>query len=119
LYVGASREQVRREVEPSIKHYVQLVMANAASMKKWSAVPDQPKIQALLEQMSRITYESVNDVMGILDTPEACVERLEEIQDEFNPGRVLCWFNFGGLVAHTQVMNSMALFASRVLPHLS
>jgi hypothetical protein len=39
----------------------------------------------------------MNDVMSIFDTPAACVERLKQVQEEFNPGRVICWFNFGGL----------------------
>ncbi len=65
-----------------------------------------------------MTYETVNQVTGIFDTPAACVERLQRVQQELNPGRVICWFNFGGLVAHDRVLRSMELFSSRVLPHL-
>jgi len=32
-------------------------------------------------------------------------------------GRLICWFNQGGLVPHAQVMRSMELFAAKVMPH--
>jgi len=34
-------------------------------------------------------------------------------------GRVICWFNFGGLVAHERVLRSMRLFAERVIPEFA
>jgi hypothetical protein len=34
-------------------------------------------------------------------------------------GRMLCWFNTGGLIAHEQVKRSMELFAEKVMPHFS
>jgi len=46
-----------------------------------------------------------------------CVERLQRLQEEFNVGRVISWFNVGGMVPHKQVMRSMELFAARVMPH--
>ena len=56
--------------------------------------------------------------MAIFDTPEACVERLRSTCEEFNIGRVICWFNIGGMIPHVQVMRSMELFAAEVMPHL-
>jgi hypothetical protein len=58
-------------------------------------------------------------VMGIFDTPAGCVERLAQLQREFKMGRVICWFNPGGQVSNANVMRSMELFASKVMPRLS
>ncbi len=69
--------------------------------------------------MRGTTYASVDAVTGIFDTPAACVERLLRVREEFAPGRVICWFNFGGLVPHDRVLRSMELFAERVMPHFS
>jgi hypothetical protein len=55
--------------------------------------------------------------MGVFDTPEMCVERLKRIQEELNPGRLICWFNPGGMTPHERVMRSMELFAAKVMPH--
>ena len=59
----------------------------------------------------------MNDIMAIFETPEACVERLQQLREEFNPGRVICWFNFAGAIPHESVLRSMELFSSQVLPY--
>jgi alkanesulfonate monooxygenase SsuD/methylene tetrahydromethanopterin reductase-like flavin-dependent oxidoreductase (luciferase family) len=118
LYVGASRSQIARDVAPSVGQYARLAASLVAPALAKSTATERPKLQALLEQLRGITHETVNDAMGIFDTPAGCVERLRQMQEEFNPGRVICWFNFGGLVPHEAVMRSMELFAARVLPHV-
>ena len=72
-----------------------------------------------LERVRRMTYEQACELMGAFDTPEACVERLQRFGEEFNMGRLICWFNQGGLVPHVQVMRSMELFAAKVMPHFA
>jgi hypothetical protein len=64
-----------------------------------------------------MTYEQVCERMAVFDTPEACVERLQRFRQDFNMGRVICWFNPGGQVPHKQVMRSMEMFATKVMPH--
>ena len=63
------------------------------------------------------TYEQVCRRMAVFETPEVCVERLQGFRQDFNMGRVICWFNPGGQVPHAQVMRSMEMFAARVMPH--
>lgn len=53
----------------------------------------------------------------MFDTPAGCVEQLKRLEQELHVGRVIAWFNFGGMVSHERVMRSMELFASRVMPH--
>jgi hypothetical protein len=77
------------------------------------------RIKEVLERVRRMTYEQVCEVMAVFDTPEACVERLTRFQQEFNMGRVICWFNPGGMVPHDRVMRSMELFAAKVMPHFT
>jgi hypothetical protein len=56
--------------------------------------------------------------MAIFDTPEVCVERLRCVCEKFGIGRVICWFNIGGMIPHAQVMRSMELFAAEVMQNL-
>ena len=56
--------------------------------------------------------------MAIFDTPEACFQRLRQVREEFNIGRLICCF-MGGMIAHMQVMSSIELFTSNVMPHLN
>ena len=115
LYVGNSPAQVRQDLEPSIGHFLQTVAALYTS-HNWGQETGTRRIQEVLERIRRMTYEQVCEVMAIFDTPEACVERLKRLQQEFNMGRVICWFNPGGMVPHDRVMRSMELFAARVMP---
>jgi len=115
LYVGDSPAQVRQDLEPSIGHFLQTVAALYTS-HNWGQETGTRRIQEVLERIRRMTYEQVCEVMAIFDTPEACVERLKRLQQEFNMGRVICWFNPGGMVPHDRVMRSMELFAARVMP---
>lgn len=118
LYVGENRRQIEQDVAPSVRQFVANTAAVAAPWLANASAAERPKLAALLEQVQRMTYQTVNDVTGIFDTPEGCVERLGQLQEEFQPERIIGWFNFGGLVPHAHVMRSMELFAARVLPHL-
>jgi hypothetical protein len=64
------------------------------------------------------TFYTVNTDMGIFDTPDRCVERIAQIDREFGPGRMICWFNFFGVIPHQRVLDSMDLFSTKVLPHV-
>ena len=118
LYVGHDRRRVEREVAPSVRQFAETAAAVFQGLVSKAPEAERPKLQAIVEQLCGMTYQSVNTVTGIFDTPSACVERLHQIREEFNPGRVICWFNFGGIIPHDQVMRSMELFSSRVIPHV-
>jgi len=118
VFVGESRRQVERDVSPSVRQFAE---SSAAVVQTWLAKApeaERPKLEAFFEQLCGMTFERVNAVTAIFDTPSACVERLHRVREELNPGRLICWFNFGGLVPHEKVMRSMELFSSRVLPHV-
>jgi alkanesulfonate monooxygenase SsuD/methylene tetrahydromethanopterin reductase-like flavin-dependent oxidoreductase (luciferase family) len=118
LFVGASRRRVERAVAPSVRQFAENAAAAAAGWLAKSPESDRPKMQALLEQIGRLTYDSANDGVGVFDTPTACVERLQRLREELGVGRIICWFNFGGLIPHDRVVRSMELFSSRVLPYV-
>lgn len=119
MYVGESQEQVKREVEPAIRYYVQeltgLLAANASS---WTSEAERVRMRSLLAQVQATTYEGMNDSMAIFDTPAGCVERIQQLEEEFGVGRVIGWFNFVGAIDHERVMRSMKLCSARVLPHI-
>jgi alkanesulfonate monooxygenase SsuD/methylene tetrahydromethanopterin reductase-like flavin-dependent oxidoreductase (luciferase family) len=111
-YVAESRAQVRREMEPSVTRWLQTVAARYANRDVGPEL-----IRERLDRLRRMGYEQASDIMAVLDTPEGCVDRLGQLREEFKMGRLICWFNQGGLVPHSQVMRSMELFAAKVMPH--
>jgi len=114
-YVAQSRAQVRQDMEPSIMLWLRIGAARYESLVE---APIQAPPERL-ERIRRMTYEQACQVMAIFDTPEACVERLHQLHEDFNMGRVIVWFNQGGLVPHARVMRSMELFAAKVMPHFA
>jgi len=119
LYVGEDRGKVRQDVEPAVKNFIHLSTSLlTSSAGKWTSEAESKRMATLLERVRALTQEMMNDGMAIFDTPEACVERLRQVQQEFNPGRVICWFNFVGAIPHDRVLRSMELFSSKVLPHV-
>jgi alkanesulfonate monooxygenase SsuD/methylene tetrahydromethanopterin reductase-like flavin-dependent oxidoreductase (luciferase family) len=117
LFVGESSAQIEREMAPSVGHYVNLISAASEQLlAKCTHEAERAKLNMLLTQMRQTTFESVNGSMGVFETPAACVDRLRQLEQELGVGRVIAWFNFGGMVAHGAVMRSMELFASRVMP---
>jgi alkanesulfonate monooxygenase SsuD/methylene tetrahydromethanopterin reductase-like flavin-dependent oxidoreductase (luciferase family) len=117
VYVGENRAQIRQAMEPSLNHYLQTVAAIQSSHASQSSTAA-TTLSAHVGHFRRTTYEQACEAMAIFDTPEVCLERLQHLREEFNVGRVICWFNIGGMLPHAQVMRSMELFAAKVMPHL-
>lgn len=117
LYVGDSPAQIRQELEPSIKRFLSTVATLYESLSAVE-VPGNNRLKDVLERARRMTYEQVSTNMGVFATPDECIERLTQFTHDFGMGRVICWFNPGGLVPHKQVMRGMELFAEKVMPHL-
>ncbi len=117
ICVGDSRAQTRQMMEPGLNHYLQTVAAIYRSAVERSETTA-AQVPERVERFGRITFEQACESMAIFNTPDACVERLQRVRDEFNIGRLICWFNIGGMLPHPQVMRSMELFAARVMPHL-
>jgi alkanesulfonate monooxygenase SsuD/methylene tetrahydromethanopterin reductase-like flavin-dependent oxidoreductase (luciferase family) len=115
LYVGDNPAQIRQDLEPSISHWLQTVATLYPDLA--SGPLPEGRLREVLERIRRMTYEQVCQVMAVFDTPQACVERLKRFEQEFDMGRLICWFNPGGMVPHERVMRSMELFAARVMPH--
>jgi natural product biosynthesis luciferase-like monooxygenase protein len=116
LYVGDSPAQIRQELEPSITRFLRTVATLYTSLKAADA-PGNKRLTDVLERARRMTYEQVCENMAVFATPDNCIERLKQFEHDFGMGRVICWFNPGGMVSHKQVMRSMELFAERVMPH--
>ena len=118
VYVGKDTEQVRREAQPSIGRFIQSLV-DAFPPVADDGSEKSKLLQEAADRLRQTTYEQVCEAMAIYDTPEACVEKLQQLKEEFGMGRMICWFNTGGLIPHENVMRSMELFADKVIPHFA
>ncbi len=117
-YIDDSEGDVRRWAEPAMRAHLDLVAGNLVAAA--SAAPTDAARAALDQAMQRLratTYEEMRASMALFETPKGCLDRLSAMRESLNPGRIICWFNFMGMIPHEQVLKSMKLFASEVLPH--
>jgi alkanesulfonate monooxygenase SsuD/methylene tetrahydromethanopterin reductase-like flavin-dependent oxidoreductase (luciferase family) len=62
-----------------------------------------------------LTVDELCDSASIFGTPDDCLARLREVR-AMGIREVICTMNFAGVREHRQVLDSMALFASKVMP---
>ena len=63
-----------------------------------------------------LDYETVLDEFAAVGTPEQVAEKLHTFRAMYNPDGFICWFNTGGMLTQEEVVESMELFASEVMP---
>ncbi len=116
VYVGETADRVRSEAEPSMSRFIQSLLKAFPAINNDGSKKGK-LLQEAADRLRHTTYKQVCETMAIYETPEVCVEQLQQLQAEFGVGRMICWFNAGGLVPHENVMRSMELFADKVMPH--
>jgi alkanesulfonate monooxygenase SsuD/methylene tetrahydromethanopterin reductase-like flavin-dependent oxidoreductase (luciferase family) len=115
VHAAPSREQARREVEPSVMHFFSFLEQRRPDIQ---ALPESyQSLQRAVDRLAKITYEEVEDLGAAFGDPDYCVERVRALQREFGMNEFICYFNQGGLVEPAVVRRSMELFAREVIPH--
>jgi hypothetical protein len=64
-----------------------------------------------------LTFDEMFDSSYMFGTPEECLTVLSELR-AVGIEDVICNMNFAGVLAHRQVLQSMQLFATKVMPQL-
>jgi alkanesulfonate monooxygenase SsuD/methylene tetrahydromethanopterin reductase-like flavin-dependent oxidoreductase (luciferase family) len=114
VYVGRDRASVRATIEPSLRNYFDAV--SEIIEPESIAAGHQAEFAKVQERLRSIQYETVDSMMGIFGDPQYCIDRIAELRERFNFSRLVCWFEVGGLSGHRNVLDSMRLFAEKVMP---
>jgi alkanesulfonate monooxygenase SsuD/methylene tetrahydromethanopterin reductase-like flavin-dependent oxidoreductase (luciferase family) len=116
VFAGRDRATVRSTIEPSLRNYFESV-SDIVRPETLSASADEfEKVRARLREMK---YETIDSLMGIFGDPAYCIDRIAELKERFGFTRLVCWVETGGLSGHRKVLDSMRLFAERVMPHFA
>lgn len=119
VHPGESLEQVRRDIEPSLKNY----FGSASQMislgtKPQSADESYRYLQNVQQHVSDLTFEQIEQNMAIFGSARECVAKVKELHSKLQMKELICWFNPGGMVPHTKVLAAMARFAAEVMPEI-
>ena len=114
FYVAETEEEAVQDTIPA--------MAWTQDMIQWRRVFDEGSevYQKMAEFRNTRTqqppeYEYVREKRSIIGTPEQCIAKIKEFQDQ-GIEYFGCNFDFGGIDQH-KVLRSMELFANKVMPH--
>lgn len=117
IYVAPSLAKAREHPEASIMHYFR-TLRDMYNTRQGRAMAHLPRMQELQERLQKMTYDQVLDSIAIFGDPAYCIERLQWFKETFGMHQFICWFNPGGKIPHKQVMESMRLFAEKVMPYV-
>lgn len=113
-FTGRDAKRVRQIVEPGMRHYFKVV---TEYLEPQSQAPEHvEQLEKIKNRMRSVTYESTAANTALFGEPAACVDRIRELQERFGITRIICWFEFGGLQGHREVIDSMRLWAEEVMP---
>ncbi len=117
IYVAPSLARTRKHPEASIMHYFR-TLRDMYNTRQVRAMAHLPRLQELQARLQKMTYDQVLDTIAIFGDPAYCIERLQWFKETFGMHQFICWFNPGGKLPHKQVMESMRLFAEKVMPYI-
>jgi alkanesulfonate monooxygenase SsuD/methylene tetrahydromethanopterin reductase-like flavin-dependent oxidoreductase (luciferase family) len=116
MFVAESESQARERFAPSVQHHAQLTeMLLSAALRKLTGPAAEALVQ-LVDHARTIDYDKVDQTMGVVGSVEHCRSQLRDIALTLRPGRIIGWFDFGGLVPHAHVLESMQLFSAALMP---
>ncbi len=117
VYVADTSARARREPEASTMHFFRTIsQALQKSDGTGAALAEAQEGRA--QRLAELTYDDVLREQVVYGEPAEVAERLTALQEELGYSTLSAWMNVGGQLPHDQVLRSMRLFATEVVPRL-
>ena len=114
VFAGRDRASVRAVIEPSLRNYFHSV---TEVIEPQSDLPvHREEFEKLRERLRAMDYDTAESIMAAYGEPEYIGDKIAELRERFGFDRLVCWFETGGIAGHQNVLDSMKLFAERVMP---
>lgn len=118
IYVAETAEQARLEPEAStMRSYQRLGQAFSHSAGREGTVASEERVERS-QRLAHVTYDDLLENRVAYGTPEAVVDRLQELRESLGLTGVITEMNCGGVIPQDRVMTSLRLFGERVMPGL-
>ncbi len=116
VYVDTSPSKARQVPEASLTNYHTVLRQMHEASQAAHPAPATPRTREMQARLQSMTYEEATRTYAIYGEPSYCIERIQALKEAFGINQFIAWFNTGGKIPHPQVMDSMTLFAERVMP---
>jgi len=115
IHLAETDAQARAECEHSLLSFYRYQARLQADSAARSGAAGAARAQKA-ERMKNLTYEEARENHLLVGTPAGVIARLAAKRDEFGIDGILAEMNCGGLIPHAQVMRSLQLLCSEVMP---
>ena len=117
LYVAETARQAREEAEASTMGFFRSI--SSALRKSDGATAQTAEARAArANRLAETSYDEILSEYAVFGTPEAVVDRLQQLREQMGFSTLSTWMNPGGRIPNERVLKSMRLFAERVAPFL-
>jgi len=114
VFAGRDRASVRAKIEPSLRNYFN---STAEIVEPETLAPEsQAEFEKVRTRLRTIQYDQIDSLMGAFGDTEYIADRIAELKERFGFTRLVCWFETGGLTGHENILETMRLFAEKVMP---
>ncbi|MBI3326178.1 MAG: LLM class flavin-dependent oxidoreductase [Nitrospinae bacterium] len=118
IYVAETAAQALRDPEAStMRAYQRLGEQFGRSAGRLGTVASEERVERA-QRLSRVTYDDLLAERVAFGTPETVAARLQELREALGLTGVITEVNCGGVIPQDRVLNSLRLFAERVVPQL-
>lgn len=117
VFVAGDAEEARSVPESSVKNFLNVFLSSYDTPAMQRAIAANPRIKETQTRFREMTFDDWRNDIAICGDPSQCIEKIKALQEDFQPSEIICFFNQGGLIEHSRVMDAMKLFASEVMPH--
>jgi alkanesulfonate monooxygenase SsuD/methylene tetrahydromethanopterin reductase-like flavin-dependent oxidoreductase (luciferase family) len=117
LFTDPDRGRIRDLVDPGVRRITnalhrKLAGAAAAVPAGPAGEPQRAMIATLRSRLADLSYDTMTERrMAIFAPPDEAADRLRALAAELGAGRIICWFNPGGLIPSRAVMDAMERLA--------
>ena len=117
VFAAKTSVEARAVPERSVMNFVSVVTASMETPLAQETTAFNPRVVETQARFQAMDYDTWCSEIAVFGDPAACIEKLGELRQEFQPGEFICGFNPGGLIEHSRVSEAMKLFAREVIPH--
>jgi alkanesulfonate monooxygenase SsuD/methylene tetrahydromethanopterin reductase-like flavin-dependent oxidoreductase (luciferase family) len=117
LYIADTAEQAIAEPEQSMMAFYRNMANQLAESAALEGVRASELRGERSEALAHLTFEQARREKVVVGTAEQVTERLLELREELGLAGILAELNCGGQIPHEQVMRSLRLLCTKVMPH--
>lgn len=117
VYIADTMEQALTEPEQTMMTFYRGMATQLAQSATEAGANPNEKREERSQGLAALTWDAAQREKVVVGTPDVVTARLKELREELGLSGILAELNCGGQLPHEQVMRSLKLMCTEVMPH--